>query len=78
MTRLSREELEQLRADGLSEARRRDFRAAERAGEAWRRERSAGGGAGVEAVLDWIDQLREVFGEPEVDRRPWVGSDFRL
>jgi hypothetical protein len=33
---------------------------------------------GLDAVLDWIDQLRALFGEPRVDRRVWRGSDFRL
>jgi hypothetical protein len=29
-------------------------------------------------ILNWIDQLRTLFGDPPVDRRPWRGDDFRL
>jgi hypothetical protein len=68
------EELASLREDGLCEARRRDFQASARATAAWEREHAAG----IEAILDWIDQLRGVFGDPPVDRTPWRGSDFRL
>ncbi len=32
----------------------------------------------LDATLDWIDQLRDVFGEPAVDQEPWQGDDFRL
>ncbi len=75
MTRPSREELEDMREEGLSSAVRQDFAAAERAVAAWEQARPALGLAGV---LDLIDELRSLFGDPEVDRRPWVGTDFRL
>jgi hypothetical protein len=71
----SREELESLRADGLSAERRRALRAAARASADPDVPRGA---RGVEAILDWIDELRALFGDPAVDRRPWRGSDFRL
>jgi hypothetical protein len=29
-------------------------------------------------VIDFIDQLRALFGDPPVDRTPWRGNDFRL
>ncbi len=32
----------------------------------------------IDKVLDWIDQLRDMSGEPRVDDRPWKGNDFRL
>ncbi len=30
------------------------------------------------AMLDWVDQLRALFGDPPVDRQPWRGDDLRL
>jgi len=74
MTRPTAEELASLREDGLSESVRREFQASARATAAWER----GHGAGLEAILDWIEQLRSIFGDPAVDRAPWRGSDFRL
>jgi len=32
----------------------------------------------LEAILEWIDELRALLGDPPVERRPWRGSDFRL
>jgi hypothetical protein len=75
MTRLGRKELEDMREEGLSQALRQDFAAAEQAAAAWEQTRPP---LGLSAVLDLIDELRSVFGDPEVDRRPWVGTDFRL
>ena len=74
MTRPTRVELASLREDGLSEARRREFRASAQATAAWERAYPSD----VEAILDWIDQLRRAFGDPPVDERPWRGDDFRL
>ena len=74
MSRLSREELESMRADGLSSERRAELREAERAGRAW----EVAHPMDLGSVLDWIDALRAAFGEPEVDRTPWRGDDFRL
>ena len=74
MTPPTTEELASLREDGLSEARRREFQASARATAEWERRH----GAGLEEILDWIEQLRSIFGDPPVDRTPWRGSDFRL
>jgi hypothetical protein len=74
MSRLSAQELLEFREDGLSDARRREFEESAHACEAWDRAHPVT----LEGVLDWIDQLREAFGEPETDRTPWRGSDFRL
>ena len=68
------EELEAMREDGLSEEIRREFRASAEATARWDRAHPTD----VAAVLDWIDQLRAVFGDPPVDRRPWRGEDFRI
>lgn len=79
MSRLTREQLEEMREDGLSPDVRKAFEVAERATDAWERERGrAQSQLGIEEILDWIDELRAAFGDPEVDRRPWVGDDFRL
>lgn len=74
MTRPTPEELESLRQDGLSERRRREFRAAERATSRWDRAHPVG----LEGILHWIDELRALFGDPPADRTPWRGGDFRL
>lgn len=74
MSRQSPDELESLREDGVSPAMRRELRASARATEQWDRAHPTG----LAAILDWIEQLRAVFGDPPVDRRPWRGSDFRL
>ena len=79
MSRLTREQLEGMRADGLSAGARKAFAAAESACDAWERERGRSQSQlGIDEILDWIDQLRQVFGDPEVDRRRWIGDDFRL
>ena len=75
MSRPTRQEFESLREDGLSPERRRALRESARAGapvEALR------GGAGIEAILAWVDELRALFGDPPTNLRPWRGSDFRL
>lgn len=68
------EELEAFRDDTLSDAARAAFRASADATERWDRAHPMD----VNATLDWIDELRRAFGDPEVDRRPWRGNDFRL
>jgi hypothetical protein len=68
------EELEAMRRDGLSERVRQDFRASAEVAEAWDRAHPLD----VDAVLGWIEELRQVFGDPPLDRRPWRGNDFRL
>jgi len=68
------EELESLREDGVSLAMRRELRASARATEQWDRAHPTD----LAAILDWIEQLRQAFGDPPVDRRPWRGNDFRL
>jgi hypothetical protein len=60
--------------DGLSEERRENFRAAARAVEEWEKQYPRG----LEEALRWSEQIRELFGDPPVDLRPWVGNDFRL
>jgi hypothetical protein len=74
VTRPTRRELDSLREDGLSEARRRELRASARATTAW----ESAHPTDIEATLDWIEQLRSIFGDPPVDRTPWRGEDFRL
>ena len=74
MIRVTERDWAEFREDGFSEARRRDFDASVRACEAWDRAHPVT----LEGVLTWIDQIREAFGEPEVDRTPWRGNDFRL
>ena len=79
MNRLTSEQLERMRKDGLSRDVRDAFAAAMRASDVWERERGrAQSQLGIDEILDWIDELRSVFGEPEVDRRSWIGTDFRL
>ena len=68
------EELETMRRDGLSDQVRQDFRASAEVTEAWERAHPLD----VDAVLAWIEELRQVFGDPPLDRRPWRGNDFRL
>jgi hypothetical protein len=75
MTRASGRELERMRQEGLSAAVRGHFRAAESQVAAWAAERP---GRGLAETLDWIDALRRVFGDPQPDRTPWRGTDFRL
>ncbi len=67
-------ELESMREDGHSAAIRREFEASAAATARWDRAHPMD----VNAVLDWIEELRLVFGDPPVDRRPWRGDDFRL
>jgi hypothetical protein len=70
----SPEELESLREERLSEARR---------GSSGRRREPRPSGNGqhpldIEAILAWIDQLRSLLGDPAVDREPWRRDEFRL
>jgi hypothetical protein len=74
MSRSHAEELDAMRAEALSKDARRAFHASARAVEAWDRAHPVG----LEAILDWIDELRALFGDAPVDRRPWRGDDFRL
>ena len=74
MIRLTERDYAELREDVLSEERRREFDASVRACEAWDRAHPVT----LEGVLAWIDQIRAAFGEPQVDRTPWRGDDFRL
>ena len=70
MTRPRDEEPDEI----LSESARRELKASARATEAWDRAHPTT----LESILDWVDQLRALFGDPPVDRRPWRGGDFRL
>jgi hypothetical protein len=73
MTRFSRD-LEEFRDDALSPEVKAEFAASDRAVEAWERENPTS----IEGILDWIDQLRAAFGDPEPDRTPWRGDDFKI
>ena len=72
--KLDRDELETMRADARSPALAREFTASRRAVEGWAREHPAD----LESALAWIETLRQIFGDPPVDRRPWRGNEFRL
>jgi hypothetical protein len=67
-------ELDALRRHILSPAVRREFAESQAAVEAWERAHPVG----LAETLDWVDQVRDLFGEPEVDRSVWVGDDYRL
>ena len=67
-------ELEGFRREGISGPLREEFRRSKQATARWEREHAAS----VDSIIDWIDALREVFGDPPVDRTPWRGDDFRL
>ncbi len=67
-------ELEAWRDEALSPEVREEFRRSAEAVEAIEREHPTT----LASTLDWIEQLRGLFGDPPVDRRPWRGSDFRL
>ncbi len=71
---MKREDLEEMRRDALSPEIREEFRRSARAVARWEREHPRD----LDAVLDWIEQLRRLFGDPEVNREPWRGEDFRL
>lgn len=60
--------------DGRSQARRENFRSCERAAREWEHQRPHG----LDEALAWAQQIRALFGDPTLDLRPWVGSDFRL
>lgn len=32
----------------------------------------------LDQLLHFVEELRQLFGDPEIDRRPTRGSDFRL
>jgi hypothetical protein len=68
------EELESMREEGFSAEVRAAFRKSARAVAAWERAHPVD----IEGILDWVDQLRGIFGDPPVDRRPWRGNDFRI
>lgn len=51
-----------------------EFERSQQAVRRWEREHPTT----IDSILDWIDQLRAVFGEPAVNREPWRGDDFRL
>jgi hypothetical protein len=71
---VTREDLAEFREEGRSAERQRAFRDADRKIREW----ESAHPQTLDSILDWIDQLRAVFGDPPVDRRPWSGDDFRL
>lgn len=74
MSRSGAEELESLREETRSVERRRALRESARATARWDRRHPTD----LVGVLAWIEELRALFGDPPVDRRPWRGEDFRL
>jgi len=74
MSRLSAAEIEELLRDARDPERTRAFAESARICEEWDRAHPVG----LEGILDWIEQLRALFGDPPVDRTPWRGDDFRL
>ena len=74
MSRMSAEDLAEFRAEAFDPERTRAFAESARICEEWDRAHPVG----LEGILDWIDQLRALFGDPPVDRTPWRGDDFRL
>jgi hypothetical protein len=71
---VTREALEEMRRDGESLALRDEFRRSGAAVQRWERAHPGG----LDAVLEWIEQLRHLLGDPEVGLEPWRGDDFRL
>ena len=69
-----RREVEAMREWAEREEVRADFRSSAAVVEAWERANPTT----LESVLDWIDQLRGLFGDFPTDRDPWRGDDFRL
>lgn len=74
MIRPTVQELASLREDAFDAARSRDLEASARRCAEWDRAHPVS----LEGILDWIEQLRRVFGDPPVDRTPWRGDDFRI
>jgi hypothetical protein len=68
------EELQEFLAESRSPERERALREAAAKLRLWEQSHPHT----LDGILDWIDQLRAIFGEPPVDPRPWVGNDFRL
>jgi hypothetical protein len=58
----------------IDESARESFEESRHVVEAWDRAHPVG----VEGILDFIDQLRSLFGDPPVCRLPWRGDDFRV
>ena len=73
MSRISRD-LEEFRDEAMSPAAKAEWQASARAVEAWERAHPVS----PDAILSWIDQLREAFGDPPVDRTPWHGNRFLI
>jgi hypothetical protein len=67
-------DLEEFRDEALSPEAKAAWAASARAVEAWERANPVS----LEAILAWVDQLREAFGEPPVDRTPWLGDRFLI
>ena len=74
MSREERRSLEAWRDHALSDETRSDLRRSTATSEAWEREHPTS----LASTLDWIDQLRSLFGEPPVERAPWRGDDYRF
>jgi hypothetical protein len=72
--RIEREWLREMREDAESPERREDFARAAQA----QRATDPAGFDGLAAALELCTQLRELFGDPSIDRTPWPERDFRL
>ncbi len=71
---MTREDLAEMRRDAESPEIRDEFRRSAQAVRRWERDHPQD----LASVLNWIEQLRRLFGDPEVNREPWRGEDFRL
>ncbi len=71
---MTREDLAEMRRDADSAEIRAEFRRSARAVRRWERDHPQD----LVAVLAWIEQLRRLFGDPELDHEPWRGENFRL
>ena len=67
--------LEEMRRDTLSPLLRDEFRRSTQAVEAWVQ---CAPRPSLEAALAWSEQIRVLFGDPPVERRPWQEKDLRL
>lgn len=73
MSRFPRD-MEEFRDEALTPEAVAEFAASALAVETWERANPIS----LEQILGWIDQLRAAFGDPEPDRTPWRGDDFKI
>ena len=63
-----------MREEAFDPQVRENFRRSEEAVRRWERAHPTT----LAGILDWIEQLRSLFGDFPVDREPWRGTDFHL